>query len=424
MIRNTTYAGVLFAAVAASFLAGSWHSPRETVSAAGLPGRHVLYYVDPMHPAYKSDRPGTAPDCGMPLEPVYADASQAAADSVEGGVTAQNVLAVSAEKQQLIGVRVGVVEQSSGIERVRLFGRVTPEETRTFKLNVGVDGYIREISSVTTGSQVRKDQWLATFSTPDSRQPIQGYLVSLDVLDRETKSGSESPAQIALATAGTEQAIDRLLTMGMSHVQVEEIKRTRQVPPNVRMTAPTDGFVLARSLSAGQKVDKGAELYRIADLRRVWILASVAASDADKVRAGMTARVTVAGRTTPIRARVSSEVLPQFDASTQTLQVRLEADNPGFLLRPDMFVDVDLEVPYPSTVVVPAEAIVRSGMHDTVFLERSPGHFAPLDVELGRRFGDRVEILRGLEAGQRVVVSGTFLLDSESRMKAHDQPGH
>jgi membrane fusion protein, copper/silver efflux system len=424
MIRRTTHTLVLLAVVAAAFLAGSWHSQRETASAAPLPAHRLLYYVDPMHPSYKSGRPGTAPDCGMALVPVYADDGHANADATDGSALPPDVLAVSAEQQRLIGVRVSTVEQASGVERLRLFGRVTPEEARIFKLNVGVDGYIRDISSVTTGSQVTKDQWLATFSTPESRQPLQGYLVSLDVLDRETKSGSESPAQIALAKAGTEQAIDRLLTMGMSRVQIDEVSRTRLVPPNIRMHAPTDGFVLARNVSAGQKFDKGAELFRIADLRHVWILANVSASDADKVRAGMDAQVTVAGRTTPLRARVSSAILPQFDAAAQTLQVRVEADNPGYALRPDMFVDVDLDVPYRSTVVVPAEAVVRSGLHDTVFVERSAGRFEPQDVELGRRLGDRVEILHGLEAGQRVVVAGTFFLDSDRRMKTHDQPHH
>jgi Cu(I)/Ag(I) efflux system membrane fusion protein len=276
------------------------------------------------------------------------------------------------------------------------------------------------VSGVTTGARVRANEWLATFSAPDARQPIQAYLVTLDVLDRETKNGGSSP-QMTLARGSVQQATDRLLTLGMSRVQVEEIGRTRSVPPNLRITAPADGFVLARNLSAGEKIEKGTELFRIADLRRVWILLDVAAADAPFLRPGMTGQVRLANTSTRIRAKVSRDVLPQFDPVTQSSKVRLEADNSGFRLRPDMFVDVDLEIPRPSAIVVPAEAVVMTGLRNTIFVERSAGVFEPREVETGSRFGDRIAIVSGVSAGERVAVSGTFLLDSETRMRRHDQ---
>lgn len=425
-MKQTVSTVLLLASMAAAFMAGSWHSQQETASAATPRSPHILYYVDPMHPQYKADRPGTAPDCGMALEPVYENSSQA--DEAGSGLAAPpNAVAVSADMQQLIGVRVGEVEQTSGTERIRLFGRVTTDETRVFKINVGVDGYLRELSDVTTGSQVARGQWLATFSAPEARQPMQGFLVTLSAQDRQAPSNPESsPAALDLARAGTEQAIDRLLALGMSRRQVDEIRRTRAVPSGIRIVAPEAGFVVERNVSAGLKVEKDTELFRIADLRRVWILADVAARDADRVRPGMMAEVTVPGRPSPIQARVSDTVRPQFDPATQSLKVRLEADNPDFVLRPDMFVDVDLQSPYGPAIVVPSSAIVASGRHNSVFVARGPGLFVPREVETGRRFGDRVEILKGLEPFERVAVSGTFLLDSESRMRGqdHDQPGH
>jgi Cu(I)/Ag(I) efflux system membrane fusion protein len=236
------------------------------------------------------------------------------------------------------------------------------------------------------------------------------------VLDRSRKAG-DSPAQIGLASASLQIAVDRLLTLGMSSLQIDEIGRTRQVPPNIKITAPADGFVLARNVSTGQKFERGDELFRIADLRRVWILADVFGPEVEHVQPGAVAQVSAPGRTSSLRARVSSAVLPQFDPVSQSVKVRLEADNPGYLLRPDMFVDVDLLITLPPAIAVPVDAVVDSGLKKTVFVERGDGVFEARHVETGWRFGDRVQIVKGLTTGERVVVSGTFLLDSESRMR-------
>jgi RND family efflux transporter MFP subunit len=413
------YSALAIGVLGAGSFAGPWHHEPETAGTATVPARKVRYYVDPMHPAYKSDKPGIAPDCGMQLEPVYEDGGQHAASA---GSAARNItpeasaVNVSPDKQQLIGVRVRPVEQAAGIEKLHLFGRVAPDETRIYRVDVGIDGFIRDISTVTTGSQIDKDQWLATFSAPEARSPIQAYLVAVDVLERARKAG-DGPAQIELAAAALQQSTERLLTLGMSRLQIEEIRRTRQVPPTIRITAPAAGFALARNVSAGQKFGKGDELYRIADLGRVWILADVFGSDADYVRPGMIAQVSLPGRTTSFRARVSSAVLPQFDPVSQSVKVRLEADNPGYVLLPEMFVDVDLAITLPPTIAVPADAVLDSGLKKTVFVESAAGVFEPREVETGWRFGGRVEVVKGLVAGERIVVSGTFLLDSETRMR-------
>ena len=137
--------------------------------------------------------------------------------------------------------------------------------------------------------------------------------------------------------------MDRLLTIGMSPVQLEEMAKTRAVAENIHVTSPVDGFVIARNVSAGEKFERGTEFFRIADLRRVWILADVPAANAQRLALGTVVHVIPPGATEPLRARVSSQVLPQFDPSTQSMKVRLDADNPGFVLRPEMFVDVDTE---------------------------------------------------------------------------------
>jgi Cu(I)/Ag(I) efflux system membrane fusion protein len=281
---------------------------------------------------------------------------------------------------------------------------------------MGLDGFIRDVSAVTTGSRVRKDEWLASFFAPDARSPLQGYLVGLEVLDRTTNA-AEGPGPIGLARASVQQSVDRLLSLGVSHVQIEEIARTRHVSPNLTITAPEDGFVVARNVSVGQKFQRGDELYRLADLRRVWILADVFGREAEYVRPGMVAQVSLPDRARTLRAKVSTDVLPQFDQTSQSLKVRLEVDNPQYLLRPDMFVDVDLPIAFESAIAVPVDAVLDSGARKTVFVERSAGVFEPREVETGWRFGDRVEIVKGLAIGDRIVVAGTFLLDSESRIR-------
>jgi len=411
-MKTATASLALVVGLGAAFIAGAWHHEAATATAETRSGRKVHHYVDPMHPAYTSPKPGVAPDCGMQLEPVYEDAASQPLD--EGVPDEPAAIQVSAQQQRAIGVRVANVDRIARGYDVRLFGRVAAEETRVYQVRVGVDGYVRDASTLTIGSRVAKDQWLATFSAFDARQPIQSMLVAVDVLDRSRKAG-DNAVQLAVAAAALQQGKDRLLTLGMSPVHIEEIERTRLIPSLVKITAPAAGIVVARTAVMGQQIERGAELFRVADLRKVWIDAGAFGVDAESVRPGLEADVIVPGSGIRVRARVA-DALPQFDASSQSLKIRLEADNGGYLLRPDMFVDVELRVPAPPAVAVPADAVVHTGLESIVFLARGNARFEPHLVETGRRSGDLVEITGGLEPGDRVAVAGTFLLDSERRM--------
>jgi Cu(I)/Ag(I) efflux system membrane fusion protein len=410
MKRLAVFCALLLAVSALA--SASWYGRRDGASAPGLDGRRVLYYVDPMHPAYRSDRPGKAPDCGMALVPVYDSSTSHDAHARVSDVDLP--VRMAPETQRIVGVRVQAVEKLPGTESLRLYGRVAPDETRIYRVIAGLDAYVRDISNVTTGTRVETGDWLATLAAPDARTPIQAYIVALDATEQRTLRPSDVPGP---PDAGLEQATDRLLTLGMSKTQIEEIKRTRVVPSAIRLTAPAAGFVIARNLTASGKIAIGDELFRIADLRRVWILADVPARDAEYVHPGTIADVTVPGRGIRMRGRISTAVEPQFDGASQSVRLRLEIDNPGAALRPDMSVDVHLPIALPASIAVPVDAVLDTGLRKRVFIERADGAFEPRDVETGWRFGDRVEILRGLTAGDRIVVSGTFLLDSESRMR-------
>lgn len=402
-MRKTIWSGLLVGVLGAGFVAGAWFERREAVSASSARPRTPLYYVDPMHPAYRSDRPGKAPDCGMDLVPIYDEGEEA-------------IVRLRPDKQALAGVRVAEVERTAGMERLRLFGRVAADETGLYRINIGIDGVIREVAAVTTGSHVEKGQWLATVSAPDARGTIQAYLVAHDVLARAKDAGEPATAT-DLAAAALQQTTDRLLTIGMSSAQIDEIGRTRQVPTTIRILAPAAGFVVMRDASVGQTLARGDELFRITALDRVWVLASAFGPDAGYVMPGAVAEVSVPGRATILRARVSRDVQPQFDVNSQSATVRLDVENTGDVLRPDMFVDVNLLVAMPPTIRVPADAIVDSGVTRTVFVEKSAGVFEPRDVETGRRAGGRVEIVKGLVPGERVVVAGTFVVDAERRVR-------
>jgi RND family efflux transporter MFP subunit len=398
----------LLAFGAAAFGAGAWFVGHSAGGPTGTGDREILYYVDPMNPALTSDKPGIAP-CGMPLEPVYADDDRKTLPP--GSVR------VGAEKQQILGVRTGRVERKPLSRTLRLTGRVAADETRVYRITSVTEGWVREVTGVTTGSFVRKGDILAAYYAQEVQGPQQAYLYALEALDRFRSSGSATPDQIALNENNVRNAKQALRNLGMGETQIEEIARSRKASPNVEIRSPVGGIVLQRNVTMGQQFDRTLDLFVIADLSRVWILADAFEEDGHQLAPGTEAVVIHRGFEERYPARVGS-VPPVFDAASRTLKVRLTADNPENVLRPDMFVDVEADIRASDRLVVPVDAVLDSGERKTVFVDRGEGVFEPRSVETGRRFDGEVEILGGLMPGEAIVVSGNFLIDSESRMKA------
>jgi membrane fusion protein, copper/silver efflux system len=309
---------------------------------------------------------------------------------------------ISHEKQQKIGVRIGTAEESAVEKTLRLLGRVAPDETRLFKVKAAVDGIILEVFPSTTGTMVKKGQRLASFYSPEIYAAEQGYLIAL------SSDRYKSNLQVQVNES-------RLKFLGMTASQVEELRKTTHIDETIIVQSPATGFVLSREVSPELRFLKGDELYRIAKLDRVWVFTDLYESEARYVQPHALAKVSHP-QLGSFQAQVG-DVLPLFDTTTRTLKVRLEVDNPEFLLRPDMFVDIELPVRLPPAIIVPADAVLDSGLKKTVFVDLGRGLFEPREVETGWRFDNRVEIKKGLKAGEKIAISGNFLIDSESRLE-------
>jgi RND family efflux transporter MFP subunit len=364
-----------------------------------------------MHPAYKSDKPGIAPDCGMKLVPVYAGESLASAV-----ITAPGTVAISAQKQQLIGVRYGTAEIASGADTVRATGKVAIDETRVSHVHSRTEGWIDKVYADFTGDVVHKGQALVTLYSPELLASQQEYLLAIKA--RDSMRDSPIPGTAADSASLVDASRRRLQHWDLSEAQIEELERSGKAVTNTTLYAPASGYVMARNAFANLKITPDTELYTVVDLSRVWVLASVFEYQAPLIHVGQAAVVSLPyGSGRSWNARVSY-IQPQVDAQTRTIQVRLELPNPGLALKPEMFVNVELRSPQPARLTVPAEAVLDTGLKKTVFVDRGDGHFEPREVETGERIGDRVAVLKGLVAGERLVVSGNFLMNSESQLKA------
>lgn len=430
--------------MAAAFGGGLWFARRGPAPATAT--RRVLYYVDPMHPAYRSDKPGIAPDCGMKLVAVYEGqaAPEAASakilyyrdpqapdyrsdrpginpqtgndlEPVHENTPPKGAIQISPEKQQLIGVKYATAEFAAGVETLRAAGRAAADETRITRVHPRIEGWIQKVHADFTGQYVNKGDPLLTLYSPEMLATEQEYLLALRARDA-MKSGPshdayENSELLILA------ARRRLELFDLSDAQVAEIERTRKPVQTITLYSPASGFVASRNAFPSQRVTPETELYAITDLSRIWILADVFEADLAKIQTGMSATVTPAGGGAPFAAKVAY-IQPQVDPATRTLKIRLEAQNPKLALKPDQFATVEFRIALAGRVTVPADAVVNTGLRRTVFVDLGNGALEPRQVETGEQTGGRVQILSGLRAGERVAASGAFLIDSEAQLKA------
>jgi len=355
----------------------------------------IKFYQSSMNPAEVSPTPGKD-SMGMDLVPVYeSDAKAAAAIAVDPGTI------------QKMNLKTDVVREGPVRRVLRTVGSVEFNEAGLADVTIKYEGWIEKLIVSTTWARVRAGDPLFEIYSPDLYNAQLNYLIAV-----RSEGADGGPL--------THAAYERLRLFDVPEEFIRELARSGEARRTFVFAAPSDGVVLEKTAVQGMMVKPGERIFRLASLATVWVNAQIYEQDLAFIHAGQEARVRSSfSGDQEIVARVE-QLLPQVEASTRTAQARLVVPNPDLVLKPGMFVDVRFESELsPSAVLVPDLAVLRSGERDTVFVARSDGSFEPREVKLGAATGDGAhEVLSGLAAGDRIVTSGQFLLDSESQLRA------
>jgi RND family efflux transporter MFP subunit len=372
-----------------------------------------------MHPEYKSERPGECPICGMTLVPLDSPSEGATHEhpgEAAEGTFPPGTVRISPLKQQLIGVAYGEVMFGPVIHAIRTVGKVTYDETKIARIHPKIEGWIERVHVDYVGKFVRKGQPLVEIYSPELVATQQEYLLALRAKEM---LGRSSYREIASAADSLYEASKKRLELwDIPEEDIRRIHQRGQPSRTLTLYAPVGGFVLARNAFERQRVTPETELYVIADLSTVWVLADIYEYEVPMVRVGQAATMTTPAFPGKVfRGRVTY-IYPQVDNVTRTVKIRLEFPNPGFTLKPDMYANVQVHVHYGQRLWVPEGAVLDSGEEQIVFVAHEGGYFEPRRVRVGPKVGDRYIILEGVRAGERIVTSGAFLIDSESRLKS------
>lgn len=376
---------------------------------AGKGERGIRCYRSPMDPGRTSPTP-RKDEMGMDYVPVYADEARGGDSPVDGLAT----VTIDPARQQLIGLQTVPVTRGPVEGSWRTVGRVDVDPTRVRKTNVKVEGYVERLFVDFVGRPVRRGEPLFSLYSPSLLAAENEYVLALRTRDALERAGAADDAGAALVEAARRK-------LELWDVPADEIRRLEQTRAPARaltFRSPVDGVVTARNVAQGASLAPGDTPYEITDLGEVWVAADAYERDLANVRVGMAAVLTLG--TYPGRSFRGSVALvdPVLDPATRTAKVRVRFANPGLRLMPGMFGDVVLAGRGHEGLRIPADAVVRSGTRDIVFLALGEGRFSPREVRLGERNGDEVEVRGGLEAGQRVVTRANFLVDSESQLRA------
>lgn len=368
-------------------------------------------YVCPMHPQIQSDQPGSCPICGMNLVPRQTDEHSGAASSqTEAKTDVHPPVTLSGTVIQNLGVRTARVERGALSQSIRTLGRVTYDETRLAHVHPRAAGWIEALSLRAEGEPVRKGQELAAFYAPDILSAQVDFLIATD------------PQTSGERRIKADKARNLLRLLDVPEAVIRDIERTRATRNTVPVLAPLDGIVTRLMAREGMYVTPDSEMFAIADLSAVWVLADVFEHQLAWITPGLKAEMSVPawpGQTWEGRV---DYLYPELDPRTRTLRVRLVFPNPGLDLKPNLFAKVTIfGDPGTARLTIPREALIQTGQRASVIRALGGGRFQPVDVTVGMAVDERVEILAGLNEGDEIVVSGQFLIDSESSLQASFQ---
>jgi len=398
-------AALLLAGLAGGWALSQWrtnvaHDGSQVGAVAGTASapaaeRKVLYWYDPMSPTQKFDKPGKSPFMDMQLVAKYADEGQADAEARPG-------ISISPQAQQSLGVRIAMAEKRALSSAIEAVGTVTLNERDVSIVQSRASGFVERVYGRAPGDVVEGGAALADVLLPDWLAAQQEFLAV------------RATGDVALTAASRQ----RLVLLGMPAAQIEAVAQGGRPQAVQTITAPTGGLIAELMVRQGMSVGAGMTLARIIGLDTVWVEAAVPEVQGAAVARGQGAEVRLPA--TPgkvLRGKVTA-VLPETNRDSRTLRVRVELPNPGLRLRAGMFAQVTLAgATQGEAVVVPAEAVLRTGRRALVYLLDAPGRYRPVEVELGPEIGEQIVIRRGVAAGQQVVASGQFLIDSEATLQ-------
>jgi multidrug efflux pump subunit AcrA (membrane-fusion protein) len=389
-----------------------------TQAAADTP---TIYYC-PMHPSYRSDRPGDCPICNMKLIPLQPGGEMGDAAGVEGHAT----VTITPQRRQLIGVQSALVERRVATRTIRAAARVEYDERKLSAVSLRVGGWIEELYVQSTGQSVAAGEPLLSLYSPELYEAQRSYLIARSAFaDGPAQRSGESSSLGGEIGASARQ---RLLLLGLTEEQVRELESQGEAGPLVTFRSRSSGVVTRREAVAGARVEPGTTLYELADLSSVWILADVYETEIPALRTGAEASIELTSLPGAAFSGRIAYIYPSVDETTRTARVRVEADNADGRLKPGMYGTLSIGVDLGQQLVIDDDAVLDTGMRKLVFVDLGAGRFEPREVTLVHRGGGQAIVSAGLKEGERVITSGNFLVDSESRLRAaisqHAGSGH
>jgi RND family efflux transporter MFP subunit len=372
-------------------LAGIWWNVRRS--------------ADSQHPAVSAPNAAT--------QPVQSSSPGSAPPPVE---TPLAPVQLSVERLQSIGVKFGAVERKPVQDEIRATGTVAIDETRLSYVQTRISGHIEKVFADATYQYVRKGQRLFTIHSPELVVAEREYLLAKQ--NAKNLSQSTIPGVAEGVASLLDSSKERLEQWKVPQGEIARLLSTGQVADAIEIDSPVTGYITERNALPNLTVQPDTRLYTIADLSTVWVFAHVFQNDLGRIRIGAPTALTVdsyLGRV--FRGRVDF-IYPEVDATTRTARVRLVFSNPNLTLKPGMYVNVVLQVPLGNQLVIPVSGVLQSGTRQIVFVDRGSGYLEPRDVQLGPQAGDQYIVLKGLKAGERIVTSANFLIDSESQLQA------
>ncbi len=413
-------AGIVVAVVAAT--GGYWRGRQEakdvgdaTVLAApnaaeegGRKERKPLHYRNPMGLPDTSPVPKKDP-MGMDYVPVYTDEEDSEPVSA-------NEIKISTDKVQMLGVRTEPAQLRALDKVVRAAGRIEPDERRVYAIVPKFEGYVERLHVNVTGQPVGRGQLLFEVYSPELVSAQREYAIAAQGVEALMDAGG--PAQAGMKQLA-ESSLMRLKNWAISEEQVKSLAKSGEAKRTLTFRSPVTGIVTEKKAVQGMRFMPGEVLYQVADLSSVWVLADVFEQDIGMVRSGAKARVKINAYPDKTFEGTITYIYPTLEAETRTVPVRVELSNPGQLLKPAMFAEVELPAAGNGRVVtVPVSAVIDSGTRRIVLVQASEGRYEPREVKLGQRSDQYVEVVDGVQEGEPVVVAANFLIDAESNLKA------